>query len=173
MQKLSDLSPLGALGLECLVLDDLRYATDIAPLAQIQQLRALAISGGMSTTQLIDTLEPLTQLPNLRELRLTAIKLGDDSLRPLARCTALTDLSLPNTFPTEEYAYLRAKCSDLRCKDLVAYQSTGSISRSNEVMVTRRRKPFLNRKKDEKRLAGYQQKFDALVASFQSSNDAS
>ncbi len=171
VQKLSNLSPLADLCLDCLVLDDLRYANDITPLAQIKKLRALAISGGMNTTQQINTLEPLTHLRHLRELRLTAIKLGDDSLRPLAHCAALTDLSLPNTFPTEDYAYLRAKCPDLRCKDLVAYQSTGSISRSNEVMVTGRRKPFLNLKKDEKRLANYQQKFDALVAGLLSSGD--
>lgn len=40
----------------------------------------------------------------------------------------------------------------------------------NEVIVTGRRKLFPHFKTDEKRLAAYQQKFDALVTSFQSSS---
>lgn len=166
VQKLANLSPLSALPLDVLVLDDIRYANDIAPLADIASLKSLKISGGMNTTQLIDTLEPLTGLPALSELNLVALKLGDQSLRPLERCEALVDLWLPNTFETAEYAYLAAKRPDIRCEALAAYQTMHHPIGGKDIMVTGKRKPFLDSKTDAKRLATYQARFDAMVAEF-------
>ena len=166
VQKLADLSPLAELPLDALVLDDLRYCNDIAVLAQMPTLQALTISGGMNTTQVIDTLEPLTELPDLRELRLVALKLGDDSLRPLARCKALTDLWLPNTLDVSEFAYLAAMRPDIRANALSAYQVMGHKIGGKDVMVTGRRRPFLNSKTDGEKMNTYQTRFDALVDRF-------
>lgn len=167
VQKLADLTPLSGMKLQSLVLDDIRYANDIRPVAAIQDLRALTIAGGMNSTQLVNSLQPLSDLPKLTELWTVAIKLGDDSLRPLVKCAALRDLNLPNTFPTEEYAYLRAKRSDIRCTALAAYQKSGFVSDGKDVMVTGRRKPFLSTKRDAERLAKYQTAFDGMVAAYQ------
>ncbi len=166
VQKLADLSPLAGLPLDALVLDDLRYCNDIAVLAQMPTLQALTISGGMNTTQVIETLEPLTTLPDLRELRLVALKLADDSLRPLVRCKALTDLWLPNTLDVSEYAYLAAMRPDIRANALAAYQVMGHKIGGKDVMVTGRRRPFLNSKTDGAKMATYQARFDEIVADF-------
>ncbi|MDX8350781.1 hypothetical protein [Cognatiyoonia sp. IB215182] len=166
VQKLADLSPLAELPLEGLILDDLRYANDISPLARIAGLKALILSGGMNSTQVIDTLEPLTDLPELRELRLVALKLGDDTLRPLERCKALTDLWLPNTFDVSEYAYLAAKRPDLRSNALRPYEILAHRMSGKDVMVTGKRRPFLNSKTDGDKMAKYQAQFEALVAEF-------
>ncbi|MEJ8562971.1 hypothetical protein QTO30_18300 [Yoonia sp. GPGPB17] len=136
VQKLADLSPLAGMHLRYLVLDDIRYANDIEPVGKVIGLETLTLVSGMNSTQLIDTLEPLCALPNLRELSLMSLKLGDDSLRPLVGCMALHDLSLPNTFPTEEYAYLRAKRPDIRCASLAPYQRAGYVADGKDVMVT-------------------------------------
>jgi hypothetical protein len=165
VQKLADLSPLANMPLDVLVLDDIRNANDIAPLAQMQTLKALMISGGMNSTQLIETLEPLAALPQLSELRLTALKVGDESLHPIARCRALVDLTIANSFETAEYAYLRAKRPDIRCPMLAGYEKGYSIG-GKDIMVTGKRKPFLSSKKDAKRLQTYQDRFEALVAEF-------
>lgn len=166
VQKLADLSPLANMPLDVLVLDDIRNANDIAPLAQMPTLKALIISGGMSSTQLIDTFEPLAELPQLSELRLIALKAGDESLRPIARCQALVDLAVTNAFETVEYAYLRAKRPDICCPLLAGYEAMGHQIGGKDIMVTGKRKPFLSSKKDAKRLQTYQDRFDALVAEF-------
>lgn len=172
VQKLADLSPLATLPLQALELDDIRYAHDISPLAQMPTLRALVIAGGMNSTQQIDTLIPLTKLPELCELRMMSLRLGDDSLRALVACPALRDLHLPNTFATEDYAYLRAKRPELRCEALCAYQTSDrAVFADKNVMVTGRRKPFLNARKDAARLAKYQAQFDALLKKYQQSDD--
>jgi len=170
VQKLADLLPLAELPLEVLILDDLRYANDITPVAKIAGLKALMLSGGMSTTQVIDTLEPLTKLPKLQELRLVALKLGNDTLRPLERCMALTDLWLPNTFDVSEYAYLAAKRPDLRSNALRPYEVLEHRVNGKDVMVTGKRRPFLNSKTDSDKIAKYQVQFEALVEDFR--NDA-
>ncbi|MEM9787356.1 MAG: hypothetical protein AAF801_12695 [Pseudomonadota bacterium] len=166
VQKLADLTPLSGLLLDVLTLDDIRYANDISALADIHTLKALKIAGGMSTTQHINTLEPLTALPDLRELQLEALKLGDDSLRPLERCKALTDLWLPNTLDVAEYAYLAAMRPDIRSNALAAYQVLGHKIGGKDIMVTGKRRPFLNSKVDAAKMAKYQARFDALVAGF-------
>ncbi|EBA13426.1 hypothetical protein [Roseobacter sp. CCS2] len=170
VQKLADLSPLSDLMLAALVLDGIRNANDITPISAIKTLRALTIAGGINSDQKINTLEPLTKLPHLRELRMMAIKLDDDSLRPLARCGALRDLNLPSTFPTEDYAYLRAKRPDLRCMTLAAHQKASYVSEGKNIMVTGRRKPFLSSTKDVARLAKYEAQFNALVVKYQAAD---
>ncbi|MEO1639773.1 MAG: hypothetical protein AAFU41_11065 [Pseudomonadota bacterium] len=163
VQKLADISPLAGMDLEVLVLDDIRNNQDIAAVGEIAGLRALTVSGAMHNDHKIASLLPLTQLDNLEELKFIAMKLDDDTLRPLAECPALRDAQLANTYPTEDYAYLTAKRPDLRSTALAAYQPAGQ---GKEVMVTGRRKPFLHLEKDAERLAKYQAKWDALVAGF-------
>lgn len=167
VQKLEDLSPLAGMALDTLLIEEIRKASDISPLAELPKLAALTLGGGMSADQFVETLEPLTRLPRLKELRLMSLKVGDDTLRCLADCATLTDLNLPNTFPTEDYAYLLARRPDINCTALAAYQHINAIS-GKDVLVTGRRKPFLSSKKDQKRLENYQARFDEMVATYRS-----
>ncbi|MEM8539250.1 MAG: hypothetical protein AAGF56_15480, partial [Pseudomonadota bacterium] len=137
VQKLADIAPLAKLPLEVLVLDEIRNNKSIDAVGEIASLRALTISGAMDSDHKIASLAPLLQLPRLEELRFIAMKLEDDTLRPLADCKALRDLWLANTYPTEDYAYLTAKRPEIRCNAFAAYQPH---SRGKEVMVTGRRK---------------------------------
>jgi len=166
VQQLSDIAPLASLPLGTLWLEDATKITDISPLAQITSLQGVVISGGMNSTQRVATLEPLAALPDLSELWLAAIKVADDTIWPLAACPALKNLNLPNTFETTEYARLHARRPDIKCTSLAAYQVMERGYGGKDIMVTGKRKPFLNAKEDAARIEKYQAQWDALVADF-------
>jgi hypothetical protein len=166
VQKLADIRPLAGMPLTVLRLDDIRHLHDLGPLAGLPKLAALSIEGGMNSTQKVETLAPLQELPALRELRLTSLQTDRDGLRPLAQCDALQELHLPNNFDTADYAFLRAKCPDLRSNALCAVQYLDHASFGKDCMVTGRRKPFLNTKTDGARIAKYEAAFDALIDGF-------
>lgn len=167
--KVSDISPLSKLTqLETLVLSDTTKIVKLGPLQSLQQLSFLEFSGGIWKPNRPDSLEPIGDLTQLEALRLANLKIGDDSLRPIARCKALKALALSNQFATEEYAYLHSQMPQTQCDYFAPYvTSPGSVG-DNDTMVIGRRKPFLNSRTDQKRLQGYADKYFALVEKFQS-----
>lgn len=165
LETLDGLRPLT--GLRVLVLEDFRKTTDLAPLAALTGLQALAISGGIWEKQPLDGFDGLLGLP-LRELRLAALATDPLAYRGLARIGTLTDLWLSYNLPVEVYAWLHAARPDLRCDAFVPYMKVAHMTHINgkDVMVVGHRRPWLNAAKDAKRLAKYAAEWEALVTRF-------
>ncbi len=165
--KVRDLSFLLDLPLlETFVLDDTPKVRDLAPLTSLTGLTALAFSGGIWNKNRAESLEPIGALSKLRELELINIFVEQGGLKPIAACRKLEVMALSNQLPTEDYAYLAAKLPDVECDQLAPYVELDHAIDGKDVMVTGKRKPFLNARKDAERLARYVREFDALKARF-------
>jgi len=139
---------------------------DITLIKELDRLVALELSGGFSKPQKIHSLVGLQDMPSLQELWLLNVKVLEEGLRPLARSVSLQDLRVSNQFATEDYAYLAAKMPYLRCDKCVPYVPCEDYGSGKDVMVTGRRKPFLNSQTDADKMARYVQKFEKMVADF-------
>ncbi len=156
--RLSDLAPLTALSkLEVLSLIDTPKAGDLTPLTDLSQLRALEFSGGMWNKNRAQTLEPLSGLRWLEELRMTNLAVQSGGLRPLSALTALKSLTLTNQFETSDYAYLSVHLPRAECARFAPYETMSHNIGGKNIMVTGKRKPFLNSRdpKDAARLQKY------------------
>jgi hypothetical protein len=85
-----------------LILFDCCNYRDLSPLRFLSQLRTLCLEGGFSTPLGVKTLEPLSGLVDLQELRLASIRVGDRSLRPLEGLRGLKSVFIAGTFPRAE-----------------------------------------------------------------------
>ena len=161
--KLTSLESIGDLAsLTTLSIDDTPKVRDLGPIARLSGLRALGYSGGIWNKNTADSLEPITTLEALEELRLTNLKVVDGGLRSLARCAALRRLSVSNQFPTADYAYLSVALPDTECDMFAPYVSAGPAFGDSGVMVVGSGKPFLDAAKDAPRLARYAEAFRDL-----------
>lgn len=187
--RVSDLTPLGTLrrlqaleirwntkvtnvsflehltGLRLLAISHCPKVHDLRPIAALENLEILDLSGGMWSTFKPDTLEPLGQLHRLRGLSLKTIRVKDRSLAPLARLTQLRELELSNQFPTEEYARLSVALPDVQCTHFEPYFKAGALG-ADKVMVTGTGKPVLTLPKDAARLERYVQRYRAMQDRF-------
>jgi hypothetical protein len=95
--------------LRWLGLENLKRIRDISALSSLSDLEGLAYTGGMWGKPIVQTLSPLVHLTSLRWLALHSLHVEDASLEPIARLSGLQYLSLPNSYPTAEYARILAK----------------------------------------------------------------
>ncbi|WP_299426600.1 leucine-rich repeat domain-containing protein [uncultured Shimia sp.] len=177
--KLENLNPLGKLAnLELLELTDCNRVTDLSPLSQLC-VSSLAVEGGMWKPTKVNTLEPLARMANLKWLRLASLKCHKDGLKPLAKNQNLEALQLPLTFPTEDYAFLKAKMPNVQSNALQPWvdatlrttQDEQQRTSAPEVRITGFRKPTLEQGKDNERIMKYEAAFWKLVREFQSPED--
>ncbi len=165
--KVSDISVLRDLpGIRVLSIEDCPKIADLAPLTSLGGLLAFNFSGGMWNANRAATLAPVGHLQNLEELRLLNLRVQDGGLRPVAGCSALKHLSLSNQFETADYAYLSVHLSDTECEMFAADTPLTKPIGGKDVMVTGRRKPFLNAEADAARLARYRAEFHRLQEEF-------
>jgi hypothetical protein len=101
-------------GLQRLILCDCCNYRDLSPLRALPQLRALCLEGGFSKPLHVDTLEALSGLFELRELRLASIRVTDRSLQPLERLRGITSVFIAATFPQAELRRLAMALPDAR-----------------------------------------------------------
>lgn len=165
-------------GLTVLSLQDLRHVRDLLPLGRLTNLRGLNVSGGIDTKFAMDTLDPLAGLPQLEELMLASVRIGDGRLDALAALPALQRLEIANNAASfEAFARLAALRPDIACDKLRPYvQLDGTpppgvdpavaldLIGDARVMVVGRHGPFLRARTDRDRLLRYCEKFEALKA---------
>jgi hypothetical protein len=113
--------------LEVLHLESLFRATDIAPLAELSQLRTLGLEGGIDRKLELKSLEPLGALSNLQYLFLAAARAADKSLAPLHRLKKLRHLSCGTYFPDAEFVALQKALPGLECSWFKMIEEYGSI----------------------------------------------
>lgn len=165
--KLVDISPIGKLTeLELLLLDDTKKVNELAPLGNLKNLIAFEYSGGMWSKNTAKTLKPISGLEKLEDLILTNLKIEEDGLLPIASLKKLKHLRVSNQFETSDYAFLSVKLPTVECDNLCSYTRLSQALSGNDVMVTGRRKPFLNYKKDAVRLQKYVDRFEVMQKKF-------
>lgn len=168
--KLEDISPLADIpGLKCLVLEDTPKVFDLSPLEKCKGLECLEFSGGVWNKNKANSLKYISNLPNLKVLRLLNLSVQSDGLEPLGNLIGLKELILSNQFPTEEYAYLSVRLKQTRCSYFAPYVELPNPINGKDVMVIGSRKPFLNKVEDSDKLAKYVKQFDALRKKFRAS----
>ena len=72
----------------------------------------MCLEGGFSKPLGVDTLEPLSGLFELQELRLASIRVSDRSLRPLESLRNVRSVFIAGTFPREELRRLAMALPD-------------------------------------------------------------
>lgn len=152
--------------LKKLAVHDFSKISSLDQLKAAKQIEGLSLAGGMWNKLKVDTLEPLKYLNQLNFLRLSNIRVSDESLRPLHELKELRTLELSNQFPTKEYAALAVELKNTICKmfhavtDVKVTDSDGQLI--HDIMVTGKGKPFLLKGKDDLRIEKYRREFEKL-----------
>jgi hypothetical protein len=139
-------------------LDDLRNAKSIT---------RLELSGGIWNPLKVESLEPLSNLNQLKTLSLLNIKVLNRGLMPISVLTDLEELELPNLFPTKEYALLSMKLKNTKCAYFAPYIKLTQEIDGKDIMVIGKGKPFLNSISDEVKLKKYTQDFECMKKEFE------
>ena len=109
IEQVRHLSPISVLELE-----NIPAAHDLGFLAGLGNLEALGVDGSMWTTQVVDSLEPLGSLHNLKLLSLVNTRVRRGGLRPLIAMKSLVHLRTAGWYSASEFAALRAGLPLLR-----------------------------------------------------------
>ncbi len=97
-----------------LELEDLKKITRLDPIAVLTQLEGISVQGSVETTQIVDTLAPLSRLTGLRYLSLPNLKTRDGTLGHLTSLHALESFHSAWWYPDEEFRMLREAMPKLR-----------------------------------------------------------
>ncbi|WP_085632850.1 MULTISPECIES: hypothetical protein [unclassified Pseudomonas] len=138
----------------------------IEALSELTELRLTGTLWGGSTPLRLNTLEPLLRLPRLNKLSLANLKLGDDDITGLARCTHLRHLSLTNQFDRAQVAFLASRLNGQLLEPLKAYVTTHigcATCNGPTAMFTGRRMPFLCSACDAPRFQKLTRQFEQMV----------
>jgi len=112
------------------------------------------------------SLEPLVELPGLTELSLSNVRIDDDDIRVLARCTGLRRLKLSNPFERAQVAFIASRLNAQLAQPLTACVETRVPCKKCAAptsMFSGRRMPFLCPDCDRKRFEKLTGEFDQLV----------
>lgn len=165
--KLEDISPFTKIhSLKSLVLEDTPKVYDLSPISMCKSIECLEYSGGIWKKNRTNSLEPISQLPKLKVLRLLNLSVELNGLKPLAILSNLVELGLSNQFPTDEYAYLSVYLEETKCDYFAPYIEISSPIDGKDVMVVGNRKPFLNKITDSKKITQYVEQFKAIQAKY-------
>ena len=96
-----------------LQIENFKRIRDLSPLRSLGQLEGLAIEGSMWNTQIVDTLEPLSDLQNLRYIFLANLRSLDETLEPLSRLKKLRNIRTTFKWPKSEFQFLRDSLPEL------------------------------------------------------------
>ena len=149
-----------------LAIRDYSKISDLSALEKAIQIKSLSLDGGMDKKLKLDTLKPISKLLQLEYLRLTNIKVADESLEPISKLADLKILELSNQFPTKEYANLAVKLTNTECSMFKAYHEVEIKDEKGnlvyDTMIIGKRKPFLLSTKDQTRIDKYKIEFEKL-----------
>ncbi|EMP54490.1 internalin G [Marinobacter santoriniensis NKSG1] len=163
--KLTELSALKSL--RVLGLEHFPKIRNIDEIGSLEGLEMLCLTGSMDTALKLDTLTPLANLKHLELLHITNLKVADESLSFVENLRRLKELQVSNQFPTEEYAALKAKCSQVKCTHFAPYIYSNlkcDNCGADQAMVIGKRKPFVCPSCSPLKLEKYQSQFENMVA---------
>ena len=150
--------------LKKLAIRDYSKISQLSALESATQIKSLSLDGGIDKKLKIDSLKALSKLKQLEYLRLTNIKVADESLEPIIHLSNLKILELSNQFPTKEYANLSVKLTETECSMFRPYHEVEIKDENGNLvydrMIIGKRKPFLLSKKDSTRIEKYEREFE-------------
>ena len=97
-----------------LELENIKKIRDLSPLANLISLEGLSISGSTWTTQIVESLAPLSELQNLRYLFLINLRSLDNTLIPLTHIKSLESIKTSYVWPKSEFQLLRDSLPKLK-----------------------------------------------------------
>jgi len=161
LEELGTLSQLTGLAIE-----NFKNVHDLRPLAMLTNLRELAVEGSIWSRMKINSLAPIVGLSRIEYLSLTNLKVVDESLQPLTHLPNLKELLIANFYPFEEFARLSAKLPNCECQWFAPYVTTTlecpKCKTGNRVLVTGKGKPLLCPTCDAIRLARHVKEFERI-----------
>lgn len=159
--------------LRALALRDFRRVHDMSALSDATALTEMHLGDAINDVSTYDTLEPLSGLVGLQRLWLVPKAITDGRIQPMAGLTGLLALRCSmRLFTTEQYAWLRAHLGDhVRSDALDGVIRTPTSLGEHDVMVTGKRKRFLNSTTQAERVAKYEAAYAHLVAAFRTEPD--
>jgi hypothetical protein len=159
--------------LRALALSDIRHLHDLSALADGTALTEMHLGDAINDVSTYDTLEPLSGLVGIQRLWLVPKAITDGRIQPLGGLTGLLALRCSmRLFTTEQFAWLRAHLGDhVRSDALDGVIRTPTSLGEHDVMVTGKRKPFLNSTTQAERVAKYEAAYAHLVATFRANPD--
>ena len=99
------------------------------------------------------------RITEFKKLTLMNLKVKDDSLEPLIQLKNLRELSLSNQFKVEEYAKLSVALPYTKCEFFRPYVYMNDAIEGKNIMVIGRRRPILNSKTDMVKMQKYEEQF--------------
>lgn len=158
--------------------EDFTKLSDLSDLAATDSLVELEFGNAMWNKCVFQSLDPLGNLRNLKQLRLSAKKIEDGRIDALAELTQLTVLDFPTSlFTTDQVAWLRAKlpasiiCSSL-APSLSLSNPIASKGKQLDTLVVGYRKPLLDSTQDAVKLSRYREAFAAMLEFYTVNPDA-
>ena len=117
----------------------------------------------------LETLNPISNVKNLKKLSFSAKKIEDFRISPLAEIDHIKELEFPsNLFTTEKVAWLTARIGD-RVKSIVlapfltTFPPIAYNGKKIDTYIVGKRKPSLDSTKDADRIKKYVDKFNSLT----------
>lgn len=157
--------------LESLSIYDFPKVKNLDGIEELSKLRELNLSGsrGALTPKLsIQSIAPVSKIPNLTSLSLTNAVLEDDDITKLARCSQLRHLKLSNQFDRAQVAYLAKHLNEQLVEPLSSHIASNikcKTCNGNQTMLIGRRMPMLCQACNDKQFTRYVDEFNQLVGS--------
>ncbi|MBQ8382262.1 MAG: hypothetical protein IJX47_03550 [Clostridia bacterium] len=143
-----------------------KIACNLSDLQTCPSIENVFISGDMDTSYRIPSLSCFADLPNLRRIDLTNIKVEDHDLSFLKSLPSLEEFHFdPGMLTTEEITYICANYPNLYGRSLGAY-TTYDYKSLNDIRICGYRKPGLNLPEQQARFDKYVAEFNALIEKY-------
>jgi hypothetical protein len=155
-------------GLKGFAYDDFTRMHDISQIASTHSLEELHLGNRIWTKYVIESLKPLEHMHTIRHLSMSAKKIIDQRIEPIAGLVNLESLDFPsNLFATEQVAWLKAHLSTaVQSERLHAYWQIGNPitmgKKNKDTFIVGKGKPFLDSKLEKDRIDKYVHQFNAM-----------
>lgn len=150
--------------LEGIFLNDFSKLTDLSSIATSLNLEELWLDCDMDRKIKLESIAPLVQLNKLERLYL--YKTVVESMEPLIHIPNLRELELSdNLYPVETYAYLAAKMPQIKCECFNGFIDNSAYSSydGKDIKIVGKGKPSLNSTENSPRIQKYLKEFNSLV----------
>ncbi|UCF28459.1 MAG: hypothetical protein JSW42_01885 [Chloroflexota bacterium] len=95
-----------------LYIENFKQIRDHQPQNALINLEGMAVGGSLWTTQIVESLDPLSSLKNLRYLYLDNLKSSENSLQPLLELKQLVNLMIGYNWSKNEMRLLKENLPD-------------------------------------------------------------
>lgn len=148
---------------------DCNKLNSIEFLSKIPSITEFHLAGSIWKKQNIKSINPISQLENLKFLSLSQLRLEDQNHKPLLKLQQLNELVLSeNMFTTVQFAELSVKLKSTECRcfkgftELKETYTNPEKCKNNKIQIVGIRKPELDPIVDIKRIEKYIAKFNKL-----------